>query len=100
MPAIAAAQSKPHGASRSEEGNSFCRAGVIPAPKCNESPAVKSGSFQALAQGRNVNYQTVDKRKSPPDPQGRATSLRPIRDSSAFLAVIDEDGRSAAKVTF
>jgi hypothetical protein len=64
---------------------------------------VKRGIFSTKrSQGRNVDYQTVDKtvNSSIPIPKDRTSSMRSIRDSSAFFAVIDEDSRSSQKVTF
>jgi hypothetical protein len=54
----------------------------------------KSGIFSTTrSQGRNVEYQTIDKtvKSSIPIPEDGTSSLRSIRDSSAFVAVKDED---------
>jgi hypothetical protein len=52
-----------------------------------------------MSQGRNVNYQTVDKMEMSRS-RAKTSPLRAICDSTAVPAVKDKDGGSVAKVTF
>jgi hypothetical protein len=81
------------------EGNSWSSLpSVSPAPKCNESSLLKAGSLSNDPRAETLTTKPLTNGKSQPlDPQGRALALE--TDSSALLAVTDEDVGSAQKVT-